>query len=62
MTITRIHYTVNPEHSAHNKKNIERVVAELKALERRDVRYNVFVENDIITFNHLSNRTQSQQS
>jgi hypothetical protein len=53
MITARIQYTVNPEYSAHNKENIARVTAELKALDRPDVRYAVFVENDGITFHHL---------
>jgi hypothetical protein len=53
MITARIQYTVNPEYSTHNKENIARVAAELKALDRPDVRYVVFVENDGITFHHL---------
>jgi hypothetical protein len=38
MITTRIQYTVNPEYSEHNKANIARIAAELKALDRSDVR------------------------
>jgi hypothetical protein len=53
MVITRIRYTVNPEYSAYNKENISRVMAELRALDRQDVQYSVFVEDDGTTFVHL---------
>jgi len=53
MIITRVRYTVGPDYSEQNKENIARVTSDLKSLDRRDVRYLVFIENDGITFNHF---------
>src|SRR5690349_15913368 len=53
MTGTHIRYTVQAEYAAHNKANISRVMEELRALGRNDIRYSVFVEDDGRTFNHL---------
>jgi hypothetical protein len=49
---THIRYTVQAEYAAHNKANIGRVMEELRALGRTDIRYSVFVEDDGKTFNH----------
>ena len=49
----RAYYTVKAEYAAHNKENIRRVVDELRALRRTDIRYSVFVEDDGKTFSHL---------
>jgi hypothetical protein len=52
MSITHIRYTVKAEYVAENKANISRVMAELRALGRTDIKYSVFVEDDGKTFNH----------
>ena len=49
---THIRYTVQAEYAAQNKANISRVMEELRALGRTDIRYSVFVEDDGKTFNH----------
>jgi hypothetical protein len=52
MIITHIRYTVKAEYAAQNKEHISRVMEELQALGRTDIRYSVFVEDDGKTFNH----------
>ncbi len=52
MIITHIRYTVKAEYAAQNKQHISRVMEELRALGRTDIRYSVFVEDDGKTFNH----------
>ena|SRR2546430_6220713 len=52
-TITHIRYTVQAEYAAQNRENIRRVMDELRALRRPDLRYNVFVEDDGKTFIHV---------
>jgi len=46
-------YTVQAAHAAQNQKRISRVVEDLRALRRTDIRYSVFVEDDGKTFHHL---------
>jgi quinol monooxygenase YgiN len=53
ITITHIRYTVKAEYAAQNRENIRRVMDNLRALHRPDLRYNVFVEDDGKTFIHL---------
>ena len=52
MIISHVRYTVKAEYVAQNKVNISRVMAELRALDRPDIRYSVYVEDDGKTFNH----------
>ena len=54
MTIIRQNrYTVQAAHAAQIQKQISRVVDELRALRRTDIKYSVFVEDDGKTFIHL---------
>ncbi len=53
MIIRQNRYTVQAEYAAQNQKQIRRVVEELRALRRTDIRYSVFVEDDGKTFIHL---------
>ncbi|QBD75398.1 hypothetical protein EPA93_05025 [Ktedonosporobacter rubrisoli] len=53
MNITKVQYTVRAEYAAQNKANIDRVVSELRALQRTDLQYSVFVQDDGKTFIHL---------
>ena len=53
ITITHVRYTVKAEYAAQNRKYIRRVMEELQALRRPDLKYAVFVEDDGKTFNHL---------
>ena len=46
-------YTVKAEYAAQNKANIRRVVEELRALRRTDLKYSVFVQDDGKTFTHM---------
>lgn len=48
-----VQYTVKAEYAAQNKAIISRVVDELRALRRTDIRYGVFVQDDGKTFNHF---------
>ena len=53
MTITYATYTVKAAYSAPNKKQIRRVIEELRALQRTDLQYSVFVQDDGNTFIHV---------
>lgn len=53
MIITKVHYTVRAGYAVINKKNIARVMAQLKTLNYSDVRYSAFSDDDEKTFVHL---------
>jgi hypothetical protein len=53
MSIAQVQYTVKAGYAAQNKENISRVMEELRALERTDLRYSVFVKDDGKTFVHM---------
>jgi hypothetical protein len=53
MIIRQNRYTVKGEDAAQNQERISRVVEDLRALRRTDIRYSVFVEEDGKTFLHL---------
>jgi hypothetical protein len=53
MIIRQNRYTVQAEDAAQNQERISRVVEDLRALRRTDIRYSVFVEDDGKTFLHL---------
>ena len=53
MIIRQNRYTVREEYAAQNQEQISRVVEELRALHRTDIRYSVYVEDDVKTFLHL---------
>lgn len=52
MGMGHVRYTVTAKHVAENKANISRVMAEIWAFGRTDIKYSVFVEDDGKTFNH----------
>jgi len=53
MRVTRVQYTVRDGFAEENKQNIAAVMAELRALGRRDVRYAVYLHEDGRTFMHV---------
>ena len=53
MIIRQNRYTVKGEDAAQIQERISRVVEELRALGRPDIRYSVFVEDDGKTLLHL---------
>ena len=53
MIIRQNRYTVKAEYEAQNQERISRVMKDLRALHRTDIRYSVFVEDDGKTFLHL---------
>ena len=53
MKITRVQYTVKPDFVEQNKKNIEAVMSELRALSNTDLKYASYVLDDGKTFMHL---------
>ena len=53
MKVTRVQYTVRSEFVAENKRNIEAVMEELRALGNGDVRYAAYLHGDGKTFMHL---------
>jgi len=50
----KVTYTVQEGYADRNKENIKNVMAELRALNRADIRYSTFVENDGKTFTHFA--------
>jgi hypothetical protein len=54
MQAIKVTYTVQQGYSEHNKENIRNVMAELSALNRSDIRYSTFIENDGKTFTHFA--------
>src|SRR5205809_2447992 len=53
MIITTNRYVVPAAYAAQNQEHIRRVMEELRALHRTDLKYSVFVEDDGKTFIHL---------
>jgi enamine deaminase RidA (YjgF/YER057c/UK114 family) len=53
MIIRQNRYTVQAEDAVQNQECISRVVEDLGALRRNDIRYSVYVEDDGKTFLHL---------
>jgi hypothetical protein len=56
MKVTRVQYTVRSDFADENKKNIEAVMSELRALGRNDVKYAAYVHGDGKTFMHLAHQ------
>jgi hypothetical protein len=53
MKVVRVQYTIRPEYAANNQKNIAAVVAELKTLNRTDIKYGAWILPDGKTFMHF---------
>ncbi|HLZ63179.1 MAG TPA: hypothetical protein VKR06_40120 [Ktedonosporobacter sp.] len=53
MIVTTNRYVVKAEYAAQNQEYIRRVMGELRALHRSDIRYEVFMQDDGKTFIHL---------
>ena len=53
MKVTRVQYTVRAEFVEANKRNIEAVMRELRAVGSNDVRYAVYLQQDGRTFMHF---------
>lgn len=54
MKAIKVEYTVKPEYVAINKNNIQKVVAELRALGDTGILYSVYVKEDGCSFVHLA--------
>ena len=52
MIISSNRYTVRPEYAAENAERIRDVMAELRAMQRTDITYRVFLQDDGKTFIH----------
>jgi len=53
MKVTRVQYTVRAEFVDENKRNIQAVMRELRAVGSHDVKYAVYLQKDGRTFMHL---------
>ena len=53
MKITRIQYTVQPAFAEQNKRNIARVMQELRSLNHPEIRYSSYLFDDGKTFMHF---------
>ena len=60
MIAVRVTYTVQESYAEHNKANIRQVMADLRALNRSDIRYATFVEPDGKTFMHFAVRQDAE--
>ncbi len=54
MKAVKVQYTVNDEYVETNKKNIHKVMADLREINNPGVRYSAFVLDDGRTFVHLA--------
>ena len=54
MITVKVSYTVKPEFVEMNKLNINRFLDDFRKLNPSDFRYNVYLQNDGVTFVHLS--------
>ena len=54
MITVKVTYTVKPEFVEANKGNINKFLSDFKKLNPSDFRYNVYLQEDGITFLHLS--------
>ena len=53
MKVVRVQYTLHPEHTEANQKNITAIVAELKTLNHRGIKYGAWLLPDGKTFMHF---------
>jgi hypothetical protein len=54
MKAVRVQYKVKPEYVEINKRNVEQVMADVKALNNADLKYCTFQLPDGVSFMHLS--------
>ena len=54
MITVKVTYTVKPEFVETNKENIRRFLSDFKKLDSSEFRYNVYLQEDGITFLHFS--------
>src|ERR1700704_4876277 len=60
MKTTRVQYTVRNDYVEQNKKNIDAVMRELRALGNNEVRYAVYLHDDGKTFMHLVHQNTAE--
>jgi quinol monooxygenase YgiN len=53
MKIVRVQYTTRAEYAAHNSKNINAIVTELKALNHPGIKYSTYMLPDGKSFMHF---------
>jgi len=58
--VTRVQYTVRPEYVEQNKRNIEAVMRELRAIGNDEVKYAVYLQQDGRTFMHLVHQNTAE--
>ena len=54
MITVKVSYTVKPEFVAKNKENISVFLEDFKKMSSSDFQYNVYLQDDGVTFVHLS--------
>lgn len=54
MISVKVTYTVKSSFAAENQENIRAFMKDLRALNSKDIRYTVYLDNDGKTFTHLS--------
>lgn len=60
MNAVKVQYTVKPEYVATNKKNIARVMSDLKEINSPDIKYSAFLLDDGKTFVHFVMRANDE--
>ncbi len=60
MNAVKVQYTVKAEYVAANKKNIARVMSDLRALNSPDIKYSAFLLDDGKTFVHFVMRANEE--
>ena len=60
MKVTRVQYTVRPEYVEQNKRNIQAVMRELRAIGTDQVKYAVYLQQDGCTFMHLVHQNTAE--
>ena len=60
MNAVRVQYTVKAEYAETNKANIQRVMADLKALNNPNIKYGAFLLEDGKTFMHFVMRANEE--
>jgi hypothetical protein len=60
MDVVKVQYTVKDEYVGTNKKNIARVMRDLREIDSPDLRYSTFLLDDGKTFVHLAIRANEE--
>ena len=60
MDVVKVQYTVKAEYVETNKKNIAKVMADLRELNSPDIKYSTFLQDDGKSFVHFAIRANEE--